>query len=152
METQSVIWLKRDYQSMVNIIINSDPRYNVNKDSIRLVVLDVLAKRRVTGRIEVGINIVGDRKMHELNRKFRGLDSTTNILSFALEDTSPSSLQHIPRIGFIAAPDKWLRLGDIVISYPQALEDASLDGIAVDEEIKNLISHGLNHLLGIHHS
>ncbi|MBI2315328.1 rRNA maturation RNase YbeY [Candidatus Daviesbacteria bacterium] len=137
---------------MINIIINSDPRYNINKDNIKAVVLDKLAKLRISGRIEVGINIVGDRKMHELNRKYRGLDSTTNVLSFALEDASPSSLQHVPRIGFVAAPDKWLRLGDIVVSYPQVIEDASLDGISVDEEIKNLISHGLNHLLGIHHS
>lgn len=137
---------------MVNIIVNSDPRYNVNKDSIRAVVAETLRKLRVSGRIELGVNIVGDRKMHELNRKFRGLDSTTNILSFALEDTTPSSLQHIPKIGFVAAPDKWLRLGDIVISYPQVVEDASMDGISIDTEIRNLVEHGLNHLLGIHHS
>lgn len=137
---------------MVNIIINSDPRYNVNKANIRAVVAEILRKLHVSGKVEVGINIVGDRKMHELNRKFRGLDSTTNILSFALEDSTPSSLQHIPRIGFVAAPDKWLRLGDIVISYPQAVEDASMDGISVDTEIRNLVEHGLNHLLGMHHS
>ncbi|MBI2086014.1 rRNA maturation RNase YbeY [Candidatus Daviesbacteria bacterium] len=137
---------------MVNIIVNSDPRYNVNKDSIREIIAETLRKLHVSGRVEIGVNIVGDRKMHELNRKFRGLDSTTNILSFALEDTTPSSLQHIPKIGFVAAPDKWLRLGDIVISYPQALEDASMDGISVDTEIRNLVEHGLNHLLGIHHN
>lgn len=137
---------------MINIIINSDPRYNINKLSIRMVVAEMLARLRISGRVEVGINIVGDRKMHELNRKYRHVDSTTNILSFALEDPSPASLQHIPRIGFVASPDKWLRLGDIIISYPQAIEDASLDGISVDEEIKNLLTHGLNHLLGIHHS
>ncbi len=136
---------------MVNIIVNSDPRYNINKAGIRATVSEILAKLRISGKIELGINIVGDRKMHELNRKYRGLDTTTNILSFALEDPSPTSLQHIPRIGFVAAPDKWLRIGDIVISYPQAIEDASLDGISVDEEIRNLVEHGLNHLLGIHH-
>lgn len=137
---------------MLNIIVNSDPRYNINKDGIRIIVADMLAKLRISGRIELGINIVGDRKMHELNQKFRGLDTTTNILSFALEDSSPSSLQHIPRIGFVAAPDKWLRLGDIVISYPQVIEDAALDGISVDEEVRHLVEHGLNHLLGIHHA
>jgi len=52
----------------------------------------------------------------------------------------------------VAAPDKWLRLGDIIISYPQALEDASMDGISVDEEIRTLVEHGMNHLLGIHHT
>ena len=137
---------------MINIIVNSDPRYNINKDSIRAVASEMLIKLRIPGRIELGINIVGDRKMHELNRKYRGLDSTTNILSFVLEDSAPSSLQHIPKIGFVASPDNWLRLGDIVISYPQIVEDASMDGISIDEEIKNLVEHGLNHLLGIHHA
>lgn len=137
---------------MINIIISSDPRYNVNKVLLKSTVLEILQKNHILGRIELGINIVGDRKMHELNRKYRGIDSTTDILSFALEDPNPVSLQHIPRIGFIASPDKILRLGDIVISYPQALEDASMDGISVDEEIRNLVEHGLNHLLGIHHT
>lgn len=137
---------------MINIIVNSDPRYNINKDNIRTVVLEMLSRLRIGGRIELGINIVGDRKMHELNRRYRGLDSTTNILSFALEDSAPGNFQHLPKIGFVAAPDKWLRLGDIVISYPQVMEDASLDGISVDEEIRNLVEHGLNHLLGIHHA
>lgn len=136
---------------MINIIVSSDPRYKINRDAIRLSVLSVLQKHRILGRMELGISIVGDRKMHELNRKYRGLDSTTDILSFALEDSNPTSLQHIPRIGFVAAPDKILRLGDIVISYPEALEDASSDGISVDEEIKNLVEHGMSHLLGVHH-
>lgn len=136
---------------MINIIVSSDPRYNINKVAIQTVVADFLQRHRIRGKVEVGVNIVGDRKMHELNRKYRGVDSTTDILSYALEDPNPSSLQHIPRIGFIASPDKWLRLGDIVISYPQALEDASIDGISVDEEIRNLVEHGLDHLLGIHH-
>ncbi len=136
---------------MINIIVSADPRYNINKENIKAAVFQLLQRHRLVGRIELGINIIGDRKMHELNRKYRGIDLTTDVLSFALEDQHQASLQHIPRIGFVASPDKWLRLGDIVISYPQALEDASMDGIAVDEEIRTLVEHGLNHLLGIHH-
>lgn len=137
---------------MINIIVSSDPRYDINKTAIRTTVAAVLQRNRIGGKIELGINIVGDRKMHELNRKYRGIDSTTDVLSFALEDHSLNALQHLPRIGFVASPDKWLRLGDIVISYAQALEDASDDGISVDEEIRNLVEHGVNHLLGIHHA
>ena len=136
---------------MINIIVSSDPRYNVDKTAIKSVVVQILQRYQIRGRIEIGINIVGDRKMHELNRKYRGIDSTTDILSFALEDPTLTNLQHIPKVGFVASPDRWLRLGDIVISYPQALEDASMDGISVDEEIRNLVEHGVNHLLGIHH-
>lgn len=137
---------------MINIVVSSDPRYNINKNAIRAAVAEILQKHKISGKVEVGINIVGDRKMHELNRKYRGIDSTTDILSFSLEDSNPASFQHIPRIGFVASPDKVLRLGDIVISYPQAIEDASMDGISVDEEIRNLVEHGLNHLLGVHHT
>lgn len=136
---------------MINIIVSSDSRYKVNTEEIKLAVLSVLQKHRIVGKIELGINIVGDRKIHELNRIYRGEDCPTDILSFALEDSNPTSLQHIPRVGFVAAPDKILRLGDIVISYPQALEDASVDGISIDEEIKNLVEHGIQHLLGVHH-
>lgn len=136
---------------MINIIVSADPRYNIDKTAIRATVLSALQKHKVSGRVELGVNIVGDRKMHELNRKYRGIDSSTDILSFALEDPSSTPLQHIPRVGFVAAPDHWLRLGDIVVSYPQAVEDASLDGISVDEEIGHLIEHGVNHLLGLHH-
>lgn len=136
---------------MINIIISSDPKYDVDKSSIQSTVVAALQKNRVIGRVEVGITIVGDRKMHELNRKYRGVDSTTDILTFALEDPNPINLQHLPRVGFISSPDKWLRLGDIVISYSQAVEDAALDGIAVEQEIMMLIEHGVDHLLGHHH-
>lgn len=137
---------------MVNIIVSSDPRYDINKADVRAAVLTTLQKHKIGGRVEIGVNIVGDRKMHELNRQYRGIDSTTDILSFALEDPNPINLQHLPKVGFVASPDNWLRLGDIVISYPQAVEDASLDGISVDEEIRLLVEHGVDHLLGIHHN
>ncbi len=136
---------------MVNIIISSDPRYSVNKNSIRSAVLTVLQRNHIGGKVEIGVNIVGARKMHELNRKYRGINSPTDILSFALEDPSPTFLQHIPKVGFVSAPDAWLRLGDIVISYPQVIEDAAIEGTTVDEEITALVEHGVNHLLGIHH-
>lgn len=137
---------------MINIIISSDPRYSINRLAIRAAVVNVLNQHRVTGKVEIGINVVGDRKMHELNKKYKGMDTTTDILSFALEDPQSKNLQHIPRMGFVAAPDHVLRLGDIVISHPQAVEDAALDGISVEEEINFLVEHGTKHLLGIHYS
>ena len=128
---------------MINIIIHSDPRYNVNHGLIRSAVLTALQKHRIGGKLEVGISVVGDRKMHELNKKYRGLDHTANILTFALGDSD--------RRGFISAPDQILRLGDIVLSHPQIVEDASLEGVSIDEEMRLLVEHGTNHLLGIHH-
>lgn len=137
---------------MVNVIVNTDSRYPVNRLAIQATVLEVLQRNRISGDVEIGITIVGDRKMHEINKKYRGIDSTTNILSFALEDAlSQNQLQHVPKVGFVKAPDKVLRLGDILISYPQVISDASMEGVSVDEELRFLVEHGTKHLLGIHH-
>lgn len=136
---------------MINVIISSDPRYNINKTTIQSSVLNVLGQHNVRGRVEIEVSVVGDRKMHELNKKYRRIDTTTDVLSFALEDPYPVSLQQISNAGFIKAPDNILRLGSIIVSYPQAVEDASIDGISVEEEISFLVEHGTTHLLGIHH-
>lgn len=134
---------------MVKVIISSDPRYHIDKSLIQDSVLHVLKKHRVYGKVEIEVNIIGNRLMHELNKKFRGIDDTTDVLSFALED--PTSQKRNLLGGFVSAPDRVLRLGSICISYPKALEDASLEGISVEEEINFLVEHGTNHLLGIHH-
>lgn len=143
---------------MINVIISSDPRYSINRIAVQTAVLSVLQRYNIRGRVEIEVHVVGGRKMHELNKKYRGIDKTTDVLSFALEDPAmPRSLGFpgMPLLsgwkGFVAAPDNILRLGSIVISYPQAVEDAVLEGISVDEEINFLVEHGTTHLLGIHH-
>jgi probable rRNA maturation factor len=137
---------------MINVIVNSDSRYPINKIAIHATVVEILQSHGIAGNVEIGISIVGDRKMHEVNRKFRGIDATTNILTFALEDpVSSNQLQHLPKVGFVKAPDKVLRLGDILISYPEAINDAAEEGVSVEEELRFLVEHGTKHLLGIHH-
>jgi probable rRNA maturation factor len=130
---------------MVNIIINSDPRYKVSKMIIQSAVVATLAAHGVNRKAEVEVSIVGDRKMHELNKTYRGIDSTTDILTFVLEDPASSA-------GFVSYPDNVLRLGSIVISHPRAIEDAAMDGKSLDEEMAYLVEHGCKHLLGIHHN
>lgn len=94
---------------------------------------------------EVGVTVVGDRRMRQLNKQYRQLDATTDVLSFPLND--PADVGE----PFVELPDNILRLGDIVISYPQAVEEAASENKLVDDQIVFLALHGLNHLLGIHH-
>src|SRR5258708_37454323 len=117
---------------MINIVVNSDPKYLINKLTLQAAVIEILKQNGIWGNIEVGISIVSDRSMHEINRKYRGINATTNILSFALDDHSDSvPLQHIPRVGFVKPPDRVVRLGDILISYPQVEKDAALEGVTI---------------------
>lgn len=137
---------------MINVIVTNDPKYPVNKIAIQTTVIELLNKLNIKESVEVGISIVGDKKMHEINKKYRGIDTTTNILSFALENPASANLQHIPKVGFVKPMDNIIRLGDILISHPQLEADAALEGVSTDEELRFLVEHGMNHLLGIHHN
>lgn len=126
---------------MVNVLIYKESRYPVDRKIIRKTVEDFLFSQGIKGRVEVGVSVVGDRKIRDLNQKYAQENEVTDVLSFSLEEGT----------GFVAPPDGVLRLGDVVISYPQALKNASENNVLVEEEIKVLVKHGLKHLLGIHH-
>ena len=124
----------------IKVLIFVESRYKVNRKKIILAVESVLRKQDVKGNVEVSIAVVGDRKMRDLSKKYKGEDKTRDILSFALTEGESSYL-----------PSDTLRLGDIVLSYPQVIKQASEDEMMVDDKINQLIEHGLNHLLGLHH-
>ena len=135
---------------MIAVLVDSDPRYHMSHPLLKSAVEECLKKHRVSGKVEVGVSIVGDRKMQELNLRFRKRDKTADVLSFPLEDpTSPGADQK--HHGFVRPPDHVLRLGDVVVSYPQAMAAAAEDNMVVEDEIVFLVQHGVEHLLGIHH-
>lgn len=83
------------------------------------------------------VAFVSDRRMVELNKFFRGKDSTTDVLSFPSE---PDEFD----------PDS-SNLGDIVISVERAEKQGRENGLTPENEIKQLILHGVLHLCGYDH-
>ncbi len=122
--------------------IRADSRFPVGRPAVRQTIDKVLADRQVFRPALVEVTIVGDRKMRDLNRKFRQLDKTTDVLSFPLAD-SPDQLA--------ASPDGLVRLGDIVVSWPQARNVAVKSNRLISDVVCDLVEHGLKHLLGEHH-
>lgn len=88
---------------------------------------------RAIGKSEASATIafVSDKRIRELNRKFRGLNKATDVLSFPAEEE--------------------LNLGDIAISVETATLQAQENGLSFDQEIAQLILHGLLHLCGYDH-
>ncbi len=130
---------------MISVLFQTETHYPVNRKKIRETITAVLEKN-IKRDAEVSVAIIGDRRMRELNRVYRKLDVTTDVLSFPLSDPTYTKGQ-----SFVDAPDDILRLGDIIISYPQAIATAAEENKLVDDVIVSLALHGLNHLLGIHH-
>jgi len=129
---------------MVRVLIKADSRFPVNRKKIRQLIKSMLRESGVEGEIEIGVCVVGDRKMKTLNQRYLKRDETAIILTFPLENTGESS-----GLGFVDFPDDVLRLGDIVISYPQVLKKAAEENVLVDNIIEDLVKYGLRCLLEV---
>jgi probable rRNA maturation factor len=125
---------------MITVLFQTESHFPVDRKKIKKAIEAALVGQ-VHRDTEVSVSVVGDRRMRELNKKYRHCDATTDVLSFGMEDGGE----------FIEPPDDVLRLGDIVVSFPQAVTEAREENAFVDEQIATLVLHGLNHLLGKHH-
>ena len=85
------------------------------------------------GESSATIAFVSDKRIRELNRQFRNLDKATDVLSFPADSPDESNL------------------GDIAISAETAATQAKENGLSFDDEIAQLILHGLLHLSGYDH-
>lgn len=124
---------------MTKVLISTESRFPINRQFLKGVVEQFLNEQKVKSEAELSIAIVGDRKMRQLNKKYRRLEGTTSVLSFSQEEGK----------AFVKPPDNVLRLGDIVVSYPQAVGMAAQENKLVDQKIGELVQHGLINLFGL---
>lgn len=125
---------------MIDLNIFIESRFPVDRKRIKKLVEAYLSQKKLRNNIMLAVAMVGDRKMRSLNRIFARKDHTTPVLSFPLEDPKSG-------ITFIYPPSDFLKLGDVVISYPQAVSEAAFDNMLVDDKIDELLLHGLNNLI-----
>ena len=106
-----------------------------------------------------GVSVVfaGDDVVRELNREHRGLDETTDVLAFSFahegeyygEPDGRVPVEEMP--GFALPPGQPEPLGEVIVSYPQAVRQAGSASRPVREELAALLAHGILHLLGYDH-
>jgi probable rRNA maturation factor len=92
--------------------------------------------------------------MRILNLRYRGIDRTTDVLSFpqqSAETLKSRRKERGLRTSGLQTSDFRLVLGDIVINLPKAKKQACEHGLTFSEELRRLIIHGLLHLVGYDH-
>lgn len=117
---------------VINII---DAPEDTDPEPFRLMAQELLNALEFK-RVEVSLAFVNDEEMRNLNLQFRGIDGTTDVLSFPF-DNKPGKENNY--------------LGDIAISYDTARNQAQEFGHSFRSEIFQLFAHGLLHLCGFDH-
>ena len=98
------------------------------------------AQAAVKLRGHVTVLLTTDAAIRSLNRRFRGKNKATDVLSFPADSFSPPQQSRVEKIA-----------GDLAISIPVARQQAAVQGHPLSTEIKVLILHGLLHLAGYDH-
>ena len=99
----------------------------------------------------LGLSLVDDLEMAELNRDWRQQEGPTDVLAFAAQDEALEQAPPMPIPAGIGWPGGPLELGDIVISLDTAARQSDEHGHSLIQELLFLASHGLLHLLGWDH-
>ncbi|QQS39452.1 rRNA maturation RNase YbeY [Candidatus Woesebacteria bacterium] len=129
---------------MIKIYVIKQSNYGVSTPKVKKALAKFLKSRGIVSDTEVDVAIVGENKMLGLAEDYLGeKDVLHNVLTFPASETKTE---------FISPPDGVIRLGQIVVCYPKAKEEANSEGVMIDDKVIELVNHGALHLLGIHHS
>ncbi len=106
------------------------------KNLIEKSIAAVLKVENLDENVEVSVSFVGDEEIRDLNRDYRGVDKSTDVLSFPMDD----EFIIVSRI-----------LGDVIINTRRVMEQAEELGHSNERELSYLTVHSILHLLGYDH-
>lgn len=130
----------------IKVIITNDQKEVKIPTGVRMLIRRccnaVLVNEHFEGSAEISVRFVDDEIIHELNREYRHVDRSTDVLSFPLGENGVYDINHDTGAKI---------LGDIVISMQHAIMQADLYGHSLQREIAFLTVHSMLHLLGYDH-
>lgn len=130
----------------IKVIITNDQKEIKIPTGVRMLIRRccnaVLINEHFEGSAEISVRFVDDEIIHELNREYRHVDRSTDVLSFPLGENGVYDINHDTGAKI---------LGDIVISIQHAVMQAELYGHSLQREIAFLTVHSMLHLLGYDH-
>ena len=124
------------------ITVQVEPQFEgrVDADALHRLAMHVLRSEGAPTPLEVGVVVTTDDEVHALNRQYLGHDYQTDVISFGMAEEGSEE--------FITPEERPQYLGDVVVSYDRAAEQAPEYGHSTEREVATLLVHGLLHLLG----
>lgn len=126
----------------INVLIEKGLEGCLDQNWLRLIAERVLVAAGADLNAELSLVIATQQKIQELNKDYLGRDEPTDVLAFPM--LSGGKALH----PFVPPPDGVNHLGEVIISYPQAVIQAEEYHHSTKKEVTILIIHGVLHLLG----
>lgn len=144
-ELSTLIIKEGEYMYLQIDLIDEFNQLTAEQEELIVNLLNHAAKEEdVEADSEISVTLVTNEEIQEINKMYRGKDSPTDVISFALEEMGEGEIE-------IKGIDEPRVLGDIIISLEQTKEQAEEYGHSFIRELGFLTVHGFLHLLGYDH-
>ena len=127
----------------ISVLVDDGLKGKLGIGWLRSIAEQVIMALGMGDNVELGLVIATEGRVRQLNRDYLGRDEPTDVLAFAAREEAGGDSPP-----FVLPPDGVLHLGELIISYPQAVIQAAEYQHSVKREILILIVHGVLHLLG----
>ena len=132
-------------KEQISIHVEEEFRGLMDIGWVKKIARQVLKAEGVAPPYEVSLVFTDSETVTQLNRDYRGVDKPTDVLAFYMLPQKKADSS------FALPPDGVTRLGEVIISYPQAAEQAKEQGHSIERELALLTIHGILHLLSYDH-
>jgi probable rRNA maturation factor len=132
-------------KEQIGIHVEEKFRGLVDGGWIKKIVQQILKAEGVAPPYEVSLVFTDSETVKQLNRDYRGVDEPTDVLAFYMLPQKEAD------DSFALPPDGVTRLGEVIISYSQAVAQAREQGHSPEKELALLVIHGILHLTGYDH-
>ena len=128
---------------MIQVNVKKQSNYPIKVSVVKKQLKSFLKEKGLVSDFSVNVSFVNEKTMLKLATKFLGeKDTMHSILSFPEAEVKGD---------FEYPSGTPLPLGEIVICYPELINEAKEEGVLIDSKINELVEHGALHLLGEHH-
>lgn len=129
---------------MIEVTCSNEHDFPVDFAALERVVAKTFLIHNVT-IAQVGVHVIDEDLMTELNENYKHHQGPTDVLSFVMHDPEQ------PTPNFLETEESQTQFGDIFLCFPIIADEARDEGKAVQQQLEFLVEHGCLHLLGIHH-
>jgi probable rRNA maturation factor len=130
----------------IDVLIDEGLEAYLDSDWLRSIAKQVLTAQNAGSNTGLGLVITGQEKIRQLNLSYLRKDEPTDVMAFSMLPTAEEAGEGSST--FVTPPDGTLHLGEVIVSYPQAVIQADEQHHSINKEIATLIIHGVLHLMG----
>jgi rRNA maturation RNase YbeY len=127
---------------MIKVHVKKQSNYPVSTPKLKEKVESVVSGGGVVSDADVWISLVGKKAMYKIAEKFLGEKNKLHtVLAFCDNEVE----------GKFVYPDETIHLGEVVVCFPLVRQKAKEENKRIYDKVEELVEHGTQHLIGIHH-